>query len=78
MLIKKTLLAAAAVLTLAAPAVASAQEFYGYDHGYRDGYPHERYDQRRYFAFRRIERERELRRGLWRSHFEHRDYGWRY
>jgi hypothetical protein len=83
-MIKKMLLAAAAVMTLAAPVAASAQEFYGYDHDrgygygqdYRDRYEHDRFEQRRFFAFRRLERERELRREFWRSHVEHRYDRW--
>ena len=77
MMIKKTLLAAAAVIGLAAPAVASAQDFYGHGYGYADGYRHERFEQRRYFAWRRIERERAFRHHLWRSRFEQPGYGWR-
>jgi hypothetical protein len=78
MLIKKALLAAAAVISLAAPAVASAQDF----SGYRDGYRQEqradfgRHEQRRNFAWRQVEREREIRRDLWRARFEH-HHAWR-
>ena len=78
MLIKKTLLAAAAVFALAAPAVASAQDFGGYRDGY--GYDHRadygRYEGRHNFAWRQIEREREIRREMWRARFEHR-HEWR-
>jgi hypothetical protein len=79
MLIKKTLLAAAAVFTLAAPVAAMAQDFGGYHDGGRYGAG--RYEQRRNFAWRQVEREREIRRDEWRSRFEHRhfwhpDYGY--
>ncbi len=73
MLIKKTLLAAAAVMTLAAPAVAMAQDFGGYHDGAR--FEPGRYEQRRYFAWRQVEREREIQRNEWRARFDHRHFG---
>ena len=76
MLIKKALLAAAAVIALAAPAVASAQDFGGYRHGYDHRADYGRYEGRHNFAWRQVEREREIRREMWRARFEHR-HEWR-
>jgi hypothetical protein len=74
MLTKKTLLAAAAVITLAVPAAAMAQDFGGYrDGGYHDA---GRFEHHRYFGWRQMEREREMRRDYWRDRYEHRHY-WR-
>jgi hypothetical protein len=78
MLIKKTLLAAAAVMSLAVPAAALAQDFGGYHDGWQGGarYDGGRYEQHRDFVWRQIEREREIRRDEWRARYEHRHF-WR-
>jgi len=78
---QKFLLAAAAVVTLAAPAVSMAQPYYEYQGGYReapryespryeDGRRHERREEAR--RAWRYEREREWRAAHWRA--EHRGY----
>jgi hypothetical protein len=72
MLIKKTLLAAAAVMTLAAPAAAMAQDFGGHHDAAR--FEPGRYEQRGNFAWRQVEREREIQRSEWRARFEHRHF----
>jgi len=78
----KPLLAAAAVLSIAAPAASALADPYwgGHDgHGYgRDyGYEHARYDWGRDHYWR--ERERAAwRRHMWRERHEYRGYGWRY
>lgn len=80
MLIRKTLLAAAAVMTLAVPAAAMAQDYGGYHSDYGGGYrdspraEYGGYEHRRAFAWRRAEREREIRREMWRSRYEHRHF----
>jgi hypothetical protein len=73
MLIRKMLLAAAAVMALAAPVAASAQDFGGYGYDHRPDFG--RYEQRRDFYWRHIEREREIRREEWRARFDYRP-GW--
>lgn len=74
MTIKTGILAAAAALTLAVPAIASAQSYYGdYGRGY---YAHRDYD--RPEDFRRFEREREWRREQeWRRLHWEREHAYR-
>ena len=77
MKIKTGILAAAAALTLAVPAIASAQPYYGGDNG--RGYAHRDFDRRD--DWRRVERERELRGAEWRRlqwEREHARYGYGY
>ena len=77
MLIKKMLLAAAAVMALAAPAAAMAQDYGGYHDGgrYSQRYEGRRYDtQRRDFAWRQVEREGRMRQPMWRAPSEQRSY----
>lgn len=76
---KKYLLAAAAVVTLAAPAVSMAQPYYGDHEGWREAPRTEnrRYEARREDAIRemRFEREREWRAAHWRAeHRRHEGY----
>lgn len=79
MTIKTGILAAAAALTLAVPAIASAQSYYGGDYG-RGYYAHRDYDRRD--DFRRAEREREWRREQawrrlqWQREHAYRGYGY--
>lgn len=69
--IKTGILAAAAALTLAVPAAALAQPYYGHDYGRYDSYRRDRDD------WRRIERERELRREEWRRLQWEREHAYR-
>jgi hypothetical protein len=64
------ILAAVAALTLAIPAIASAQPYYG-DYGRYETYRHDRDD------WRRVERERELRREEWRRLQWEREHAYR-
>jgi hypothetical protein len=68
--IKTGILAAVAAFTLAAPAAALAQPYYG-DHGRNDSYRRDRDD------WRRIERQRELRRAEWRRLQWEREHAYR-
>lgn len=86
----KPLLAAAAVLSIAAPAASALadpywgghdDQGYGRDYGFgRDyGYDHDRYDWGREHYWRERERERAAwRHHMWRERHEYRGYGWRY
>jgi hypothetical protein len=74
MTIKTGILAAAAALTLAVPAIASAQPYYGGGYG-RGAYAHRDWDRRE--DFRRAERERELRREEWRRLQWEREHAYR-
>lgn len=69
MTIKTGILAAAAALTLAVPAIASAQPFYGHDHGRVE----RREDVRRFDRERDWRRAEEIRRLEWQRH-----HGYRY
>ena len=82
MLIKKMLLAAAAVMSLAVPAAAMAQGYGGYHDGgrysqayegqsYSGGYDGQRYAQPRDYGWRRIEREPEMRQQMWGARSQH-------
>jgi hypothetical protein len=76
MSIKTGILAAAAALTLAIPAIASAQPYYGGDIG-RGYYANRDFDRRE--DFRRAEREREWRREQeWRRLQWEREHPYRY
>lgn len=88
MLLKKALLTAATVLTLAVPAAAMAQDYHGYYDGWRGPYRAEawrgdhrwaRDDRREYWAYRREQARREA---YWRERRHHwrewRAYGYRY
>ena len=75
---KKFLLAAAAVVTLAAPAVSMAQPYYGDREGWREAPRMEtgwRHEARREEAMRELrwEREREWRAAHWRWEHRHHD-----
>jgi len=75
--IKTGILAAAAALTLAVPAAALAQPFYGHDDGY--GRYEQRYDRYDRGDWRRAERERErIRREEWRRLQWEREHAYRY
>ncbi|MGZ3272454.1 MAG: hypothetical protein ACXU82_00390 [Caulobacteraceae bacterium] len=70
--IKTGILAAAAALAMTVPAIASAQPYYGHDgYGRYENYRHDRDD------WRRIERERELRREEWRRLRWEREHAYR-
>ena len=71
MTIKTGILAAAAALTLAVPAIASAQPYYGHDYGRYETSRRDRYD------WRRVERERERRREEWRRLRWEREHAYR-
>jgi hypothetical protein len=74
--IKTGILAAAAALTLAVPAAALAQPYYG-DHGYgRYEYRHDRDDWRRAERQRERERREEWRRLRWEREHANRGYGY--
>ena len=79
---KKFLLAAAAVVTLAVPAISMAQPYYGYHEGWREAPRMEtwRYEERREAALREARREEAIRAAHWRwEHQRHEGYyGYRY
>ena len=69
MTIKTGILAAAAALTLAIPAIASAQPYYGHDRGYAPSYESRRFERER--EWRRAEEQRrwEWQRSHYRSYY---------
>jgi hypothetical protein len=75
--IKTGILAAVAALTLAVPAAALAQPYYG-DYGRYDTYRHDRDDWRRIEREREWRREQELRRLRWEREHAYRGYGYSY
>lgn len=76
--IKTGILAAAAALALTVPAAAFAQPYSGWNYGYGSSYG--RYDnfRRDRDDWRRIQREREIRREQWRRMQWEREHSYRY